>query len=212
VRRKKTVNNTDSGKLVIISGPSGCGKSTVIKELFKFDGYKYSVSATTRSPRAGEIDGKDYYFLTEEEFFKKIANGEMLEHVEYPGNYYGTLKEPVEKMLGEKFNVILEIDVVGALNVKAKFPDAVMIFLLPPTYAEEERRLRSRGTESEESITERLERAKQELEYIGRYDYLVLNESGMQQKAAYDINCIVGIQKNRISQEKAKRFIKDYFK
>lgn len=196
----------DNGRLVIISGPSGCGKSTVIKELFEFPGYKYSVSATTRSPRTGEKHGVNYYFMTKEEFGKKISDGEILEHFEYCGNYYGTLREPVEKMLGGKYNVILEIEVVGALQVKEKFPEAVMIFLLPPTFAEVEQRLRGRGTDPEEAIVKRLDRAKEEVGYLDKYDYLVLNELNMQKEAAYNINCIVEAEKCRINQEKIKKF------
>jgi guanylate kinase len=138
-----------NGKLVIVSGSAGSGKGTVLKELFHLAEYKYSVSATTREPRIGEADGVDYYFLTREDFSGKIANGDMLEYAEYTGNFYGTPREPVEKMISEGYSVILEIEVVGALNVKEKFPEALLIFLSPPTYAELERRLRERGTETE---------------------------------------------------------------
>ena len=203
------MNNT--GKLIIVSGPAGSGKSTVLKELFKLADYKFSISATTRSPRNGEVHGIDYYFISREEFSKKISDGEMLEHVEYSGNYYGTLKEPVEKMLNEGHNVVLEIEVVGALNVKEKYPEALMIFLTPPNYFELEKRLRGRGTETEESINNRLERAKKEIENIGKYDYLVLNEFGMQKETAFDINCIVEAEKCKIKNEKAEKFLKDYF-
>ncbi|MCL2096122.1 MAG: guanylate kinase [Oscillospiraceae bacterium] len=203
--------NINNGKLIIISGPAGSGKSTVLKELFKYPGYKYSVSATTRKPRETEIDGRDYYFLTREEFFKKISDGEILEHIEYSGNYYGTPREPVEKMLEEKYNVILEIDVIGALNIKEKFPGAVMIFLSPPTFAEEESRLRSRATESEEFILKRLARGKQEVEYIYKYDYLVLNQTDMQEITAYNINCIAEAEKYRMNEKKASEFLKSFF-
>ena len=205
------MNIYNAGKLVIISGPSGSGKSTVLKELFKLSDYKYSVSATARAPRIGETDGLEYYFMTKEEFFKKVSNGEMLEYVEYAGNYYGTLKAPVERMLGKGYDVVLEIEVEGALNVKAKFPEAVTIFLTPPTYAEEEKRLRKRGTETEDSINKRLERAKNEVENIGKYDYIVLNESDMQKRTAYNINCIVEAEKHKLNQQKAEKFLRDYF-
>jgi len=211
-------DNINPGKLVVISGPSGSGKGTVIKELFNLNEYKYSVSATTRSPRIGEKNGLDYYFLTTEEFLKKISDGDMLEYVEIFGNYYGTLKEPVEKMLNEQYNVILEIEVDGALNIKEKFPETIMIFLTPPTYSELEKRLRRRGTESEEIINKRLEKAKEEINNIYKYDYLVLNDFNMYKQAAIDINCIVESAKlkqlkpeNIISQEKSDKFLKDYF-
>ena len=232
------IKNPDNnpGKLVVISGPSGCGKGTVIKELFNLNEYKYSVSATTRSPRIGETEGLDYYFLTKEEFFKKISDGDMLEYAEYLGNYYGTLREPVEKMLRKQYNVILEIEVVGALNIKEKFPEAIMIFLTPPTFSELERRLRERGTETEEGINKRLEKAKNEIENICKYDYLVINDFNMQKRAAFNINCILEAVKseylrqsehkdmpneiksiyktaeeNMINKEKTEKFLKNYF-
>jgi len=204
-------NNNSKGHLIIISGPAGSGKSTVLKELFNFAEYKFSVSATTRKPRIGEIDGIDYKFISKEEFEQKISDGEMLEYVEYSDNYYGTLLKPVEKLLKEKYNVILEIEVEGALNVKEKFPESIMIFLTPPTYCELEKRLRSRGTESEEVINRRLERGKKEIKCIDKYDYIVINEINMHKKAAYDIHCIVEAEKNKISQEKAEKFLKEYF-
>jgi len=203
------MNNT--GKLVVVSGPAGSGKGTVIKELFKLSDYKFSVSATTRNPRDGEIDGIDYYFISGEDFIRKISNGEMLEYVEYSGNYYGTLIEPVEKMLNEGYNVILDIEVEGALNVKTKYPEALLIFLITPTYSELEKRLRGRGTESEESINKRLDRGKKEIEYINRYDYLIINEFNMQKKTAFNINCIVEAGKYKLNQNKADNFLKDYF-
>ncbi|MCL1859753.1 MAG: guanylate kinase [Oscillospiraceae bacterium] len=206
------------GKLVVISGPAGSGKGTVIKELFDLNEYKYSVSATTRLPRPGETDGLDYYFISKEEFLNKISNGEMLEYVEYPGNYYGTLRKPVEEMLKKQYNVILEIEVEGALNIKEKFPEAIMIFITPPTYSELEKRLRNRGTETEESISKRLERAKKEIYCIEQYDYLVINETDLQKQAAFNINFIVESElkeqksgENIINQEKAERFLQNYF-
>jgi len=210
-----SIDNIDmddsQGKLIVISGPSGSGKSTVVKELLAFGGYKLSVSATARKPRENEKDGIDYHFISKKKFENKISNHEMLEYVEYSGNYYGTLKEPVEKMLIEKYNVILEIEIDGAMNIKEKFPDTVMIFLTPPTYSELERRLRGRGTESEDSINKRLERAKKEVNFINQYDYFVINETDMQKKAAFDINGIVESEKNKINQKKAEKFLKNYF-
>ena len=186
------------GKLIVVSGPSGGGKSTVLKELCKLGDYRFSVSATTRAPREGERDGIDYCFVSEREFLDKISDGEMLEYVKYAGNghYYGTPKGPVGKMLGEGHDVILEIEVFGAMRVKAIFPDAVMIFLTPPTFEELEKRLRARGTETEETIQKRLETAKKEMEYAPKYDYLVKNEFDMQKKAAIEIHRIVESSKN----------------
>ena len=210
--------NEKSGKLVVISGPSGSGKGTVLKELFALtdNKYKYSVSATTRSPREGETDGVNYYFLSHGEFFKKTSDGDMLEYVEYSGNYYGTPKKPVEKMLADGYNVILELEVLGAVNIKEKFPRTVMIFLTPPTYAELEKRLRARGTESEEAVKNRLEKAKKEVNSIDKYGYLVINETGLQKEAAVIINGIVEAdlkteEEYRINSKKVKNFLKNYF-
>ena len=203
--------SADRGKLIVLSGPAGSGKSTVLKELFKLSDYKYSISATTREPRSGEAEGEDYHFMPVEQFFEKVSDGEMLEYVEYAGNYYGTLRGPIEKMIGEGHNVILEIEVEGALNVKEKYPGTLLIFLATPTYSEEKIRLKKRGTETEKSINERLGRAKRELESMHKYDYLVLNESDAQKKAAHRINCIVEAEKCRVSPEKAVKFVESYF-
>ena len=199
------------GQLIIISGPSGSGKSTVLKELCALGEYRFSISATTRAPRDGEMEGIDYYFMSEGDFHKKTSNGEMLEYVRYAGNYYGTPKSPVEKMLGEGHDVILEVEVEGALGVKQKFPDAAMVFLAPPSYSEMEKRLRARGTESEESIKRRLETAKKEIGSIGNYGYLVTNELDMPKKAAFEINCIAKAEKNKINRENAEKFLTKYF-
>ena len=221
------------GKLIVVSGSSGSGKGTVVKELFKLAEYKFSVSATTRAPRIGEADGVDYYYMTREDFTHKIAHGDMLEHVEYSGNLYGTPREPVDKMLAEGYSVILEIEVEGALNIKANFPEAVLIFLSPPNYAELARRLRERGTETEEVIEKRLARAKIEAESIIKYNYLVINETGEQKKTAFLVNCIAEAEKykhisrkdlsreqalilktaeeNKINGEKVGKFLKIYF-
>ena len=203
--------NKEPGILIVISGPSGCGKSTVLRELFKIAEYKYSVSATTRKPRNGETDGADYHFISREAFSKKISNGDMLEYVEYSGNYYGTLKEPVENMLNAGYNVVLEIEVEGALNIKEKFPHAVMIFLTPPDYAELEKRLRSRATESEEIIKTRLEKSQKEINCIDKYEYLVINERDEQKTTAFTINCIVAAEKHKINPQKAGNFWQKYF-
>jgi len=199
------------GKLVVVSGSAGSGKGAVLKELFNIADYKYSVSATTRKPRSGEADGVNYYFLSLEEYLNRLRNGEMLEHVEYSGNLYGTPRRPIEKMLSEGFSVILEIEVEGALCVKEKFPEAVLIFLSPPTYAELERRLRARNTETEEVIRKRLEIAVAESKSIWRYDYLVVNETGGQKQAAFNIHCIIEAEKCRNAPRRAEEFLEGYF-
>ena len=164
------------GKLIIVSGPSGSGKSTVTKMVKERLNIPLSISATTREPRIGEIDGKDYYFLSNEEFKKKIDNDEFYEYVNVHGNYYGTLKEVVDKELKKGFNVILEIDVKGALIIKEKKKDSILVFFKTKNMEILEKRLRNRKTEKEEAIKIRLNNALKELEYEEKYDYTIINE------------------------------------
>ena len=165
------------GKLYIVFGPSGCGKSTVLREVFAHRrNIFFSVSATTRGPREGEKDGKDYFFITREEFERLIAEGELLEHAKYVSNYYGTPRKPVEAMLSEGSDVVLDIEVQGAAQVKEKMPEAVSFFIMPPSLEELERRLRGRGTETDEKIRSRLDQAEREMAESGRYDYIVVND------------------------------------
>lgn len=164
------------GKLVIVSGPSGSGKSTVTKIVKDRLGIPLSISATTRLPREGEIDGKDYFFLTRDKFEEKIGNDEFYEYANVHGNYYGTLKETVESNLNKGLNMILEIDVQGALIVKEKKNDAVLVFIRTKDMDTLEKRLRNRKTDSEEVIAKRLENALKELEYENRYDYTIIND------------------------------------
>ena len=166
------------GLLLIISGFSGTGKGTVINRLLeKYDEkYALSISATTRSPREGEQDGREYFFKTREEFEEMIAKDELIEHACYVDNYYGTPKRYVEEKLEAGKNVILEIEIQGALDVKRLFPEAVLIFLLPPSVAELERRLRERGTETEEVVRARMERAAKEVDSAYKYDYMIVND------------------------------------
>lgn len=168
----------EKGLLIVISGPSGVGKGTIRKALFNRPGHNldFSVSMTTRSPRVGEVDGKDYYFVSKEKFEEELAKGNLLEHAKFVNNYYGTPKDKVIEKLEEGKEVVLEIEVQGALQVKAKMPDAVFIFIAPPTWKALESRLKNRGTESTEVIMERLTKAKGELMLASSYDYIVVND------------------------------------
>jgi len=165
------------GKLFIISGPSGSGKSTLLAEVFeRLDNDYFSVSATTRKPRPGEINGVNYFFKTREEFEAMIKNCEFLEYTEYAGNYYGTPAAPIIKQLEEGRDVFLDIEVVGALKVRSKMPEAILIFAIPPTFPELERRLRKRSTECEQKIQERLETARSEYKKASEYNYIVITD------------------------------------
>lgn len=173
------------GVLFVFSGPSGVGKGTLKAKLFEefADRIAYSVSATTRGPREGEVDGKDYFFISRQEFERRVKNNEFLEHAEFAGNCYGTPRAYVEKLLDSGMNVVLEIDVQGALQVMKSMPECVSVFILPPSFEEPEHRLRGRGTETEEKVRERLETAKRELPYAPQYDYQIVNGGDIE--AAY---------------------------
>lgn len=166
------------GLLIVLSGPSGVGKGTVRKELFshKDTQFHYSISVTTRKPREGEIDGIDYFFKEREEFEEMIRNDQLLEWAEFVGNYYGTPIDYVEKTLSEGKDVFLEIEVQGAMQVKKAFPEGVFIFLAPPSLSELKNRIVGRGTETEEVIANRLTVAKEEIEMMDAYDYVVEND------------------------------------
>lgn len=165
------------GILLIISGFAGSGKGTICKELLRrYDNYAFSVSATTREPREGEVDGVDYFFISREKFQEMIENGEFLEYANYVTNSYGTPKKYVEKMLDEGKDVILEIECQGALSIKTIFPEAVLIFVMPPTVQEIYNRLHKRDTEQEDVIMKRMERGSEEVNVIERYDYLLIND------------------------------------
>ena len=169
---------TERGLLIVFSGPSGVGKGTVRQEIFSTPDHKfeYSVSMTTRQKRPGEVDGVDYFFRTREEFEELIKNGQMLEYAEYVGNYYGTPLTYVNETLDKGIDVFLEIEVQGALQVKKKVPDGVFIFLTPPDLDDLKDRLVGRGTDSEEVIRQRIERAKEEIALMREYDYAVVND------------------------------------
>ncbi|MBR1754345.1 guanylate kinase [bacterium] len=164
-------------KLLVISGSSGVGKGTVLKEVLKTrNDIKYSISCTTRNPREGEVHGQHYFFLSKDDFMNDVKKGNFLEWAEFSGNFYGTNRELVQKMLNDGFNVSLEIETDGAMQVKKKVPDCTMIFIAPPSIEELERRLRGRNTETEEAIQKRLKMVKIELERSKNYDYIVIND------------------------------------
>ena len=176
------------GNLFIVTGPSGAGKGTVLGRVMpSMEDLHYSVSATTRAPREGEEDGVNYYFLRKEQFLEMIGQGAFLEHAEYVGNYYGTPAGPVDECLNKGMDVVLEIEVQGALIVKQKRPEAKLVFIIPPSFSDLELRLRSRGTE--ETIAKRLEKAREEYQMADQYDYIVLNDKV--EKAADELRAII---------------------
>ena len=165
------------GILVVVSGFSGAGKGTLMKELLKrYDNYALSISATTRAPREGETDGKEYFFVTKEQFEKMRDERKLIEYAQYVNNYYGTPKDYVEQKMAEGKDVILEIEIQGALKVKKRFPDALLLFVTPPSAEELRRRLVGRGTETLEVINARLARAAEEASGMEAYDYLLIND------------------------------------
>lgn len=192
------------GVLIVLSGFAGSGKGTITKELIKrYNNYRFSVSATTRNPRPGEVDGKDYFFVTREKFEEMIAADDLLEHTEYVGNYYGTPKSFVEKTLAEGNDVILEIEYIGAFNAKKAFPEAVLVFITPPSVQEVYNRLKGRNTETEEVILKRIKRGQEEAEIIDKYDYIIVNDDVEQ--AIEDIHNT--IQCAKYSSERNKEFV-----
>lgn len=168
----------NKGILIVVSGFSGAGKGTIMRALLdKYEEtYALSVSATTRDPRPGEVEGREYFFRTVEEFEKMIAKEDLIEYAKYVDNYYGTPRTYVEKQLERGRDVILEIEIQGALKVKEKFPETLLLFVTPPSAAELKRRLEGRGTETPEVIASRMKRAREEAEYMDRYDYLIIND------------------------------------
>lgn len=166
----------NKGIITVISGFSGAGKGTVVKELVNRYGYAVSISATTRKPRAGEEDGVHYFFKSKEEFEDMIAQDELIEYASYVDNYYGTPKDYVMKQIDAGIDVILEIEMQGALQVKERFPEVSLIFLTPPSASELRNRLENRGTETQEVIEKRLQRAREESSYMEQYEYIVVND------------------------------------
>ncbi|AEE96177.1 guanylate kinase [Mahella australiensis] len=189
------------GLLIVISGPSGAGKGTICRALRRFNhNVELSISATTRAPRRGEREGVNYFFKTVDEFKRMIEDGEFLEYAEVYGNYYGTPKSYVRERLMEGKDVILEIDIQGALSIKEKFDDAVFIFILPPSMEELKRRIVKRGTESEEELLKRFNSSYKELNFINRYNYVVIND--VVEAAARKIDAIITAEKCRVERNK----------
>lgn len=167
----------NKGRLIVFSAPSGCGKGTMLAEILKDERFAVSVSATTRAPREGEINGINYHFLSREDFEKRIAGGEFIEHAEYCQNLYGTLVSEVDGRLEKGLNVILEIEPQGAMKIREKRPDALFIFIVPPSVGELRRRLKKRGTETDEVIEERISKAAWEISQAQKYDYIIVNDA-----------------------------------
>ncbi len=188
----------EKGKLIVLSGPSGAGKSTVVfKAMEGREDFCFSTSVTTRKPRPGEVDGREYFFIDRERYDQMVDRGELLEHAEYVNNGYGTPRAFVEQRLAEGMNVVLDIEIQGARQVYEKMPDAVMIFLIPPSLEELRRRLEGRGTDTQEAIEGRLARARQEYEEARFYRYIVVNE--VVDKAAAEFLAIVTAEHCRAS-------------
>lgn len=200
------------GILIVVSGFSGSGKGSIMKELVKrYDSYALSVSATTRQPRKGEVDGREYFFKTREEFEKMIAKEELIEYARYVNNYYGTPKAYVEEQLAAGKDVILEIELQGALKIKKKFPEALLLFVTPPSVEELKRRLVCRGTETAEVIEQRMKRAVEESEGMESYDYYVVNDE--LDTCVEDVHRIIRVEhaksmRNREFAEQIKRELK----
>ena len=195
------------GRLYVISGPSGTGKGTICAELLKDIGNEFSVSMTTRGPREGEVDGREYYFVTREVFHENIEAGNFLEHATVFDNLYGTPKDMVINRLERGRNVILDIDVQGGLQVKKSMPEAVLIFILPPSLAELRRRLEGRGTETPEKVEHRLGQALNEIKLIGEYDYYIVNNDV--DEAAALAKSIIAAESARVP-EAVKPIIREY--
>ena len=199
----------NKGTLFIISAPSGTGKGTIVSRILNADpNIHFSVSATTRAPREGEVDGVNYYFITREEFLKLIESGGMLEHAEFCGNFYGTPKKAVYDKLAEGHDVILEIETVGAMKVMTECPEAVSIFILPPSLAELRNRLKTRATDSDDVIERRISEAGREIEKSVNYDYIVINDD--LEKAIEDVKNVMSAAKKmtKINQDTIEGVLK----
>ena len=199
----------NKGKLFVVSAPSGCGKGTILFEVLNNNkNLFYSVSATTRTPREGEIDGVNYYFLSKDEFKREIDNGGMLEYAQYCDNFYGTPKKKVVEKLEQGIDVILEIETKGAMQVKGVMPEAVLIFILPPSVLELRRRLNKRGTEEESVIEKRVKEAEDEILKAHNYDYIIMNDE--LDKAIEDFEAV--LKASKLTKENNKNMIEEVLK
>ncbi len=197
---------SNRGKLIILSGPSGAGKSTVVfKAIQNRDDFCFSTSVTTRKPRPGEVDGREYFFIDREKFDEMVSNGELLEYAQYVTNCYGTPRSYVEEKLAEGKNVILDIEIQGARQVHDKIPEAITIFIMPPSLEKLRQRLVKRGTDSADAINARIARAEQEVQEADFYTYLIVNDQI--EKAAMEFNAIITAENCRYNQELVKALI-----
>lgn len=195
----KSITGNPTGSLIVISGPSGAGKGTIVKALLdEFPSVHYSVSATTREPREGEVNGVNYWFVSRDEFDRMRDNNELLEWAGVYGNYYGTPRRRVMEAISLGHDIILEIDPQGAMKVKKCFPAAVFVYIMPPSPRELSRRIRDRGTETQEAIRHRLNSVAKELEYVQEYDYLVINDELIE--ATADVAAIIRAEKWRVKR------------
>lgn len=195
------------GFLIVLSGPSGVGKNTLMNRVIpRIPNLQYSVSATTRPPRSGEVDGVDYFFVSDEEFDRMIAEDEFLEWAEFVGNRYGTPRTFVEEQIQQGRTVIMDVDIQGALQIKQKMSDAVLVFLLPPTWEELRNRLNKRGKDPMEAIIKRLERSVEELKFIVDYDYFIINDH--LDKAAERLITIINAERYRVARADLEEMMK----
>ena len=198
------------GSLIVISGPAGSGKGTIVKLLLQDETYKVSISTTSRQPRADDIPGVTYNFVSSDDFIGMITRGELAEFAEYVGNFYGTPVKSIEELLKTGKNVILEIETQGALQIKSRFPEAILIWLSPPDYETLDSRLRGRGPNTDEDINHRLTAAKREMQFLPYYDYIVINEKGLAGEAAERIREIVKVDK--MSTKNRRNFTQEFYK
>lgn len=193
----------DKGLLVVVSGPSGAGKGTICKRLLETkDDLVASISVTTRKPREGEVDGKNYFFVSREEFMEMVERDGFIEYAEVYGNYYGTPRKYVEENIGKGRDVLLEIDIQGALQVKEKYKEGVFVFILPPSMEELKQRITKRGTENEKEILRRFEAAYREINYVSRYNYFIINDEV--ESATEKLRSIIMAEKCRVDRFKMK--------
>ncbi len=199
----------EKGSLIVLSGPAGSGKGTIVKLLLQDENYVVSISTTSRQPRADDVPGVTYNFVSYDDFVAMITRGELAEFADYVGNLYGTPVKSIDDLLQSGKNVILEIETQGALQIKSRFPEALLIWLSPPDYQTLETRLRNRGTNTDEDIKRRLTMAKRELTFLQYYDYIVINEKGLAGEAAQRIREIVDVEK--MSTKYRQEFIHKFY-